>query len=145
MARPYDDDARRMLLEAYDQGKGTLGELASTFGVSVAWAWKISAARKQTGTTARTLYRPGPKPGVDEKALAEVVRLHPDATLPEVQAELEKSSGQRFSPQHLWRVLRRMGFRLKKSRSMPPNATPKPTKSGVRSSSRSSARSTSIG
>lgn len=132
-----------MLLAAYDQGRGTLGELASTFGVSLAWAWKISAARKRTGKSERALYRPGPKSGVDEQALAEVLRLHPDATLPEVQAELEKSSGRRFSTQHLWRVLKRMGFRLKKSRSTPPNATPKPIKSGARSSSMSSAQSIS--
>ncbi len=48
MARAYSDDLRRKLLEAHAAGKGTLAELAERFGVSLAWAWKISSARKQT-------------------------------------------------------------------------------------------------
>lgn len=47
MARPYSDDLRRKLLEAYDEGQGSLAELSEPFGVSVSWAWKISAMRKE--------------------------------------------------------------------------------------------------
>jgi transposase len=42
MARPYSDDLRQKLLQAHDQGKGSLVELAARFGVSRSWAWKIS-------------------------------------------------------------------------------------------------------
>ena len=31
MARPYSDDLRQKLLEAYDQGQGSLAELAEQF------------------------------------------------------------------------------------------------------------------
>jgi transposase len=136
MARPYSDDLRQKLLETYDQGKGSLGELAERFGVSPGWAWKISAARKRSGRMERTLYRPGPKSRIDTEVLAELLRLTPDATLLQLQAELENKSGLRFSTQHLWRVLKRMGFRLKKSRSMPANATRSRTASGAKSSSK---------
>jgi transposase len=136
VARPYDDDVRRMLLEAYDRGEGSLGELASIFGVSVGWAWKISAARKRTGRAERALYRPGPKSRIDEPALDQILRTRPDATLVELQAELENRSSLRISKQHLWRVLKRMGFRLKRSRSTPGNATRKRTSNGVKNSSR---------
>src|ERR1019366_2083771 len=61
MARPYSDDLRQKLLEAYDQGQGSLAELAEQFCVSLGWAWKISSARKRTGRTERASYRPGPK------------------------------------------------------------------------------------
>ena len=61
MARPYSNDLRRKLLEAHDQGKGTLAELADQFGVSLAWAWKISSARKRTGSAERQPYQAGPK------------------------------------------------------------------------------------
>jgi transposase len=71
MARPYSDDLRQKLLEAYDQGKGCLGELTERFGVSLGWAWKISAARKRTGRMERATYRPGPKSRIDEAVLAE--------------------------------------------------------------------------
>ena len=136
MARPYSDDLRRKLLEAFDQGKGSLSELAERFGVSVGWAWKISAARKRTGRMERPGYRPGAKRRIDEQALAGILRSRPDATLVELQAALENKTGLRLSTQHLWRVVKRMGFRLKKSHSTPRNATPKRTASGAKSSSK---------
>ena len=46
MGKPLGDDLRRKLLYAYDQGEGTLEELAGRFLVSVGWAKKISAQRK---------------------------------------------------------------------------------------------------
>jgi hypothetical protein len=46
MARPYSDELRRKLLEGFDQGKGSLSELAEDFGVILGWAWKVSASRK---------------------------------------------------------------------------------------------------
>jgi transposase len=136
MARPYSDDLRRKLLEAFDQGKGSLSELAEDFGVSLGWAWKVSAARKRTGRMERPSYRPGAKRRIDEKALAGILRSQPDATLVELQAELESKTGLRVSTQHLWRVVKRLGFRLKKSHSTPKNVTRKRTASGAKSSSR---------
>ncbi|MGB8479299.1 MAG: hypothetical protein WCE63_10700 [Acidobacteriaceae bacterium] len=49
MARAYDDDLRRKYLQAYDRGEGSLEELASRFGVSRGWGWKVSAARRRSG------------------------------------------------------------------------------------------------
>ena len=136
MARPYSDDLRRKLLEAHDQGRGNLSELAERFGVSLGWAWKVSATRKRTGRMERPSYRPGAKRRIDERALAGVLRSHADATLAELQAELENKTGLRVSTQHLWRVVKRMGFRLKKSHSTPRSGTRKKTASGAKSSSR---------
>src|ERR1019366_6074242 len=114
MARPYSDDLRQKLLEAYDHGKGSLVELAERFGVSLGWAWKISSARKRTGRIERPSYRPGPKRRIDEQVLAGLLRDHADATLVELQAELKKKSGLRVSTQHLWRGLKRVGLPFKK-------------------------------
>ena len=136
MARPYSDDLRRKLLEAFDQGNGSLSELAEDFGVSLGWAWKISAARKRTGRMERPGYRPGAKSRIDEAALAGILRCHPDATLVELQAELESKTGLRVSTQHLWRVVKRLGFRLKKSRSTPKSGTRTRTASDANSSSK---------
>jgi transposase len=139
MARPYSDDLRQKFLEAYDQGQGSLAELAEQFCVSRGWAWKISSARKRTGRTERASYRPGPERRIDEQALGELVRVRADATLVELQADLETQSGLRVSTQHLWRVLKRMGFRLKKSHSTPKNGTRKETANGAKRSSKPSA------
>jgi len=141
MARSYSDDLRRKLLEAYDQGKGSLAELAGQFCVSAAWAWKISSARKRTGKVEQPTYRHGPKSRIDEQVLSALLGARPDMTLPELQTALEKKSGLHVSTQHLWRVLKRMGFRLKKSHSTPKNEIQKPTAVDARSLFELSARS----
>jgi transposase len=134
MARPYSDDLRRKLLEAHDQGKGTLGELADRFGVSLAWAWKISSARKRTGSVERKLYQAGPKARVDREAVRRLLEAKPDLYLRELQAELKASTGTQVSTPHLWKIVGELGFRLKKSRSTPPNATRQRTGSAAKSS-----------
>ncbi len=125
MARAYSDDLRRKLLEAHDLGKGTLAELAHPFGVSFAWARKISAARKRTGSMERKLYRPGPKVRVDRAVVRRLLESKPDLYLRELQADLKSTGGIQVSLPHLWKIVGELGFRLKKSRSMPPNATRK--------------------
>jgi hypothetical protein len=62
MGKPFGDDLRRRLLLAYDQGQGTLEELASRFLVSLGWAKKISAARNCAGQAERVPHKPGSKP-----------------------------------------------------------------------------------
>ena len=53
MAKAYRDDLRRKFLLAYDEGAGTLEELAERFVVSLGWAKKISAQRNRTGQAER--------------------------------------------------------------------------------------------
>ena len=114
-------------MEAHDQGKGTLSELAEQFGVSLAWAWKISSARKRTGSAERKPYQAGPKVRVDRDAVRRLLEVRPDLYLRELQAELKASTGTQVSTPHLWKIVGELGFRQKKSRSTPPSATPKPT------------------
>ena len=135
MARAYSDDLRRKLLEAHDAGKGSLPVLAERFGVSLAWAWKISAARKRSGTTARQPQRRyGAASRIDRDKIASLLRAKPDLLLRELQAELQASTGVRVSAPHPWKIAGELGFRRKKSRSTPPNATAKRTAGGARSS-----------
>jgi transposase len=144
MAKPYDDDLRRKFLAALDRGEGTIPELSGRFGVSVAWGWKISAARKRSGQAERVRYRPGRKRKVGAEVEREVlnwVREHTDLTLAELQAKLHKEAQISLCLSAVWRLVRRLGLRLKKSRSTPPSATPKPTESGARSSLKQSRRS----
>jgi transposase len=139
MARAYSDDLRRKLLEAHAAGKGTLRELAERFGVSVGWAFKVSAAKRQTGSSERLPQRRAAS-RIDMERVRKLVNNKPDIILRELQAELGRV-GQPISLAHMARVVKRLGLRLKKSRSTPPNATPKPTNSGVNPSSPRSVRS----
>jgi transposase len=144
MGRPYGDDLRRKFLSAYDAGEGTLEELAERFLVSVGWAKKISAQRNRTGHAERVPHRAGRKPHAGPEAQQQVrswIAAKPDLTLAEIQGKLRSQATVRLSIPQIWRLLRRMGLRLKKSRSMPANATAKSIASGVPNSRRKSARS----
>ena len=128
MARPYANDLRRKFLQAYEQGQGTLGELAEQFGVSEGWAKKISATRARTGQIDRPPWRRGPVSRVTAAVqtwLKEQIRQQPDLTLMELQEQLQASQGVRLSIGRMWLALRQMGLRLKKSRSTPRNKTPR--------------------
>jgi len=135
MANAYSDDLRRKLLEAYDRGEGSLQELAGRFAVSVPWAWKISSQRRRTGQMARVEQRhgsPSRATAAVEARLRRLLREQPDRTLVELQQGLWEAEGVPFSIQHLWRLLRRMGLPLKKSRSAPRSKTRRKTGSAAR-------------
>ena len=83
MARAYSDDLRKKLLEAHAAGKGTLRELAERFGVSVGWAFNVSAAKRQTGSTSRVLQRRAGS-RIDRERVRRLVENKPDIILREL-------------------------------------------------------------
>lgn len=142
MARAYSDDLRRKLLEAHAAGKGTLRELAERFGVSVPWAWKVSAAHKRSGAIERAPQsRHGRPSRVDRAQVRALLKAKPDLVLRELREELERRTGVAVSHTQMWRVVQELDLRLKKSHSTPPNETPKRTVGGAKSSSTGSSRS----
>ncbi len=141
MAHAYSNDLRRKLLEAHAGGKGTLRELAERFGVSVAWAWKVSAARTRSGSVERAPQsRHGRSSRVDRSQVRALLKAKPDLVLRELREELERTTGVAVSQTQMWRVVRELGLRLKKSHSMPPSEIAKRTAGGAKSSSTGSAR-----
>ena len=134
MARAYSNDLRRKLLEAHEQGQGTLEELAEEFGISLGFAKKISAALRRTGRMERVEQRHGRinrvTPLVQER-LGEWLRQQPDLTLGELQRELRERMQVPLSIPRLWVVLRQMKLRLKKSRSTPRSRTGRKTGSAA--------------
>ena len=144
MARAYEDDLRRKLLEARARGDAGLKKLALRFGVSHSWAQKVVRQSKLTGQPERVRHRPGPRSRMSDEIAAymrQQVAQRADLTLSELQQRLMSEKGVRFSIGRLWQLLRQLGLRLKKSRSTPPSATRKPTSDGVPSSSQRSALS----
>ena len=135
MGKPLGDDLRRKLLLTYDQGEGTLEDLASRFLVSVGWAKKISAARKRTGQAERVPHKPGRKPHAGIEAQQQVRAWfvqQPDLTLAEVQQKLLGEASVSLSLPQVWKLLGKLGLRLKKSRSTPASEIPKPIASSAR-------------
>jgi transposase len=118
MARAYDDDLCRKLLAAHDRGESSLRELASRFGVSYGWAWKISAPRKHSGQPERVRHHPGRKPHAGVEAQQRVlawVAANPDLTLAEIQSKLASEARVQLSRGRVWYLVRRLGLRLKKA------------------------------
>lgn len=141
MARAYSDDLRGKVLAAYAAGRGTFKELAERFGVSYGWVAKIYAMERRTGSRLRPPQRSrGRQSRIDAGLVRSLVKQRPDIVLRELQQQM-REAGTVVSIAHLARVLRSLGLRLKKSRSTPPSATPKPTASAAKPSSRGSRRS----
>lgn len=139
MARAYSDDLRRKVLSAYAAGKGTMRELAERFDVSYGWVLKIAAAQRQTGSYKRVPQRRAPS-RIDGELIRRLVEAEPDIVLVELRQKAAEQ-GVRASTVHLWRILAKLGLRLKKSQSTPRSATPERTSGGATRTSRPSARS----
>jgi transposase len=128
MPRAYSNDLRQKVLEARAAGKGSMRELAESFGVSLGWVEKISRQQRQTGQIERVEQRHGPISRVTEAieaGLREQVRRVPDRTLVELQRVLREAHDIELSITQMWRVLQRMGLPLKKSRSTPKSKIPR--------------------
>ena len=125
MARAYSDDLRQKLIEAHQQGDGSLPALAQRFHVSEGWARKVSAAFHRSGSWARPPSGPrGPRSKFSaeiRRRLSEWIEEQPDLTLQQLQSRLRGELGLKASIGRLWSVLREMGLRLKKSRPAPPS------------------------
>jgi putative transposase len=139
MARAYSDDLRRKVLSAYGAGKGTMRELAQRFDVSYGWVLKIAAAQRQSGSYKRVPQRRAPS-RIDAGLVRRLVEAQPDIVLVELQQKAAEQ-GVRVSTVHLWRILAKLGLRLKKSHSTPPSATPKRISSSAKFTSKPSPRS----
>jgi transposase len=136
MPRAYSDDLRRKILTAHDRGRGTLGELAKRFDVSLPYVKKISGQRLRTGQMERQEQRVrGPASKVTpamEALLRAQLEAVSDRTLAELQQAVWSELQVSISLAQLWRALRKMDLRLKKGRSMPANKTAKKAVAAVK-------------
>jgi transposase len=144
MPRAYDNDLRRKVLAAHAAGKGSQRVLAQWFGVSLGWVEKVCRQQRPSGQAERIEQRHGPVSRVDgaaQSCLLRAIADRPDLTLAELQRILAEQQGVRLCIAQGWNVLKRLGVRLKKSRSTPPSAIPRPTVASGKRSSSASARS----
>ena len=113
MARAYSNDLRRKFLQAYDEGEGTLEELAEQFRVSVGWAKKISARRTRSGEFDAPVWRHGPVSRLTpalQQWMQEQIRGQPDLTLRELQQRLHEAKQVSLSMTRIWVALRQTGL-----------------------------------
>jgi len=81
-------------------------------------------------------HKPGRKPNAGVEAQQQVRAWfvqQPDLTLAEVQQKLLREEGVSLSLPQVWKLLRKLGLRLKKSHSTPASEIPKPIANSVKS------------
>ena len=147
MAQAYSNDMRRKFFEVYDEGGGTLEEVAEHLRVSVGWAKKISARRTRSGEITAPQWRHGPASRVTEEIaewIREQIRRQPDVTLRELGERLAECKGVRVSTTRLWWAVQRLQLPLKKNRSTPRNKTANQRSSAGKPGGRRSVRSKSV-
>ena len=103
---------RERALAAYQARKGTQGEIAVMYGVSVRTFQRWWRQFRQTGSTAprKRGHRQAVYQGTDLRALDKVIQKRPDATLEELRA----ITGKRCSLMAVQRAVIRLGYRYKK-------------------------------
>lgn len=111
-------DLRVRIFEARQAGE-TTAEVAERFAVSTAFVRRLLQRHRETGSLAPPGGRRGPQPKLAAQAerIHQFVAAHADFTAAEVRERMSLT----VSVLTVWRMLRRLGFTFKKSRSAPPN------------------------
>jgi transposase len=121
---PYSMDFRRAVARAYD-ASGSSTEVAEQFGCSASWVRRLVQRRAAHGGAIAPPGRPARRDDqrayddADERAIRELIRRRPDATLAEVAEALGKAA----HASTVSRTLARLGLPRKKSRPTPPSNT----------------------
>lgn len=139
MAKAYSDDLRRKVLQAWEEGEETQTQIAKHFRVSVRYVGKIIHQKRVTGQAERIPHRPGRKPRFTPP-ICERIRIwikdQSDLTLVEIQEKLRQAEQFQVSLPSIWKVMKSMGLRLKKSRSMRKSRTSRGSKRSAKPFSR---------
>ena len=129
MAKPLSDDLRCRILQAYEREEGSRRQLALRFGVSFEYVRKIRRQQRRNGLMERVPQARHGRLSRFTEAVKELLRgwlrEQPDLTEAELRERLA-GTDVRASKSRVGQVLRQMGLRRKKSRSMRLSATPKP-------------------
>jgi transposase len=120
MAKPYSDDLRSKLLEAYEAGTSSLHKLSVQFRVSWGYVKKIRAQQLRTGEKKRPVQlRHGPVSRMNPDVQAKLrgwLHEQPDLTEAELRERLAES-GVQASKSRIGQVLRQMRLSRKKNPS----------------------------
>ena len=117
MATTLSLDLRKRIVAAYDRGDGTRQQIAQRYDVSLGMVKKLLQQRRKTGDIAPRHRYSGAKPKITpqhQERLKRLIRKCPDMTL----EDLRNAIGVSCTPQAIHYALGRMGWSLKKRRSV---------------------------
>jgi transposase len=123
--KPYPLELRLRVVAAYEEGQGTIAEIAALFHVGVTFIKKM-IGRSRNGESLEPKHGGGAKPSLNEvnlEVLRAAVETHPDATLGELKWFLRTDRGIKVSLATICRALQKLKLGRKKRASSPVNAT----------------------
>ena len=97
--KPYPLDLRLRVVAAYEEGQGTIAEIAALFHVGLTFIKKM-IGRSRNGEGLEPKHGGGAKPSLNEvnlEVLRAAVETHPDATLGELKWFLRTDRGVKVS------------------------------------------------
>lgn len=117
--RPHSADLRQRIVTLYEQGEGSIRQLAQRFQVSPDSVRLLVKQYRATGSIAPKSYTGGPQPTLQashHEVLRELVEADNDATLVQLAERLDKRTGVRVSGSTISRTLSKLNLtRQKKS------------------------------
>ena len=124
--RPFSLDLRQRIVEALQSGQ-TRPAVAERFGVSLATVDRFAKQwREKKDLSPRPITgRPRAILATQQEVLQNLITTQKDATLESLSKALEEQTGKKVSLSALQRNLVWLGYSYKKSRALPPSATPK--------------------
>jgi transposase len=120
--KPYSNDLRRRIVNAYESGHHTLADVADLFGVSLATVKNFLRRKRETGSVDAFPHAGGKKPSLNEKARSSVrdaIIENNDLTLKELGQLIKRKHKKEVSLPTISRLLQNLGLPRKKSRSTP--------------------------
>ena len=138
----YSVDLRQKVIDACDRGMKTR-PVAQLFGVSESWVRRLKQHRRERKTIEPKPPAGGVRPMLKDQddQIHDHFKAHPDTTI----LELKEALGTDASEVTVWRAAKALGYRFKKSRSTPANASGRTSSRNARSGTSTPSRSTQAG
>ncbi len=126
MPAPVSEDLRLRVVAAYRAKEGSYRELAARFSVATSSVSRWLRGYRETGGVEPKPHGGGRKrlfSDNDETYLRKLVEAHPDWSEAEYAADVRAKRGVQASDVTVGRVVRKLGYSVKKKRSSLPSAT----------------------
>jgi transposase len=115
--KAYSVDLRQRVVQAYEQGQGSIPEIATRFGVGTAFIKKMLRQWRATGDLAPLAHGGGKPPSLtppQRQFLKRRVRQQNDISLAELQSLLDQTEQVQVHVSTISRALSGLGLPLKK-------------------------------
>lgn len=124
--KPYSLDLRERVAAAYEQGKGTIKQVAQMFSVGETFVKKMLRQKRETNNLSPQPQRAGAKRRLQAKDLRwleKTIAREPDATITELAEQLSEEKQATVSRATICRELKELRLARKKRVSRDRNAT----------------------